>query len=155
MKDFDSWNNLKKNINNRNMSPKFNNGDIWWINLGVNIGYEVDGKNELFERPVLVLRKHNQETFLGVTLTGKEKKNKWHIKIVQGEKEFMINTSQIRTISSKRLIRRMVRLNDDNLLKVMSLIIKNQLSIKDETTLAGGFSGANGGLTNTVYKIEK
>ncbi len=155
MKDFDSWNSLKKNINSKSLSPDFSEGDIWWVNIGINVGYEIDGKNEHFERPVLVVKKHNKETFLATVLTSKEKKNKWYIKIEQGEKVFIINTSQLRTISSKRLIRKIGQVTDINLSKVMKLIIDNQLSIKNETTLSGGISDANGDLMNTVYKIEK
>ena len=32
----------------------FRDGEIWWARLGVNIGYEMDGKNSNFARPVTV-----------------------------------------------------------------------------------------------------
>lgn len=155
MKDFDSWNILKKNINNKNKNPDFSDADIWWVNLGANIGYEIDGKNDNFERPVLVIKKHNKETFLAVTLTSREKQNKWHIKIKQNDKEYIINTSQIRTISSKRLIRKISQISKKNLMNVIDIIISNQFSIKNENPLTGIFSDADGDLTNTLYKTDK
>ncbi|MFA5871014.1 MAG: hypothetical protein WC842_03995 [Candidatus Paceibacterota bacterium] len=55
-KDFDSWNIQKKKINTREKVIFCNIREIWWCSLGVNIGSEEDGKNELFERPVLILK---------------------------------------------------------------------------------------------------
>jgi hypothetical protein len=60
-KDFDEWNEEKKNF--EKYSPEsliFHEREIWWCSLGVNLGDEQDGKNNLFERPVLVVRKTSQ-----------------------------------------------------------------------------------------------
>jgi len=35
----------------------FLEGEVWWTALGVNIGHEIDGKNEFCERPVVILKK--------------------------------------------------------------------------------------------------
>ena len=40
--------------------------DIWWVSVGVNVGFEEDGKNDNFVRPVLVLKKFNNDMFLGI-----------------------------------------------------------------------------------------
>lgn len=47
-KDFDKWNNRKKIIDQKEISNQmfFNEREIWWGSLGVNIGYEQDGKND-------------------------------------------------------------------------------------------------------------
>jgi hypothetical protein len=58
-KDFDGWNNVKKKVDTHNTSSLyFKEREIWWASTGVNIGSESDGKNELFERPVLILKKN-------------------------------------------------------------------------------------------------
>lgn len=106
LKDFDKWNNKKKRINQKETSLNHfvNEREIWWCSLGLNIGYEQDGKNEEFERPVLVIKKFNREIVWIVPLTTIAKDNKFHYKL-NSNKSFVI-LSQIRLISTKRLIRR-------------------------------------------------
>lgn len=43
-KDFDTWNESKKNIHAKQELPQFSEYEIWWCSYGLNIGYEVDGK---------------------------------------------------------------------------------------------------------------
>ena len=106
-KDFDRWNKLKKSINglDENERVYFHEGDIWWVHLGVNVGFEIDGKQREFSRPVVVLRKYNQFSFLALPLTTNAKPNKWRIAIgdVAGRQAFAI-LSQLRNIDSHRLI---------------------------------------------------
>lgn len=72
-KDFDSWNNLKKNINNRDLIYT-SEREVWFCSVGLNVGSEQDGKNENYERPVLVIKKVTLNTFIGVPLTSNKKK---------------------------------------------------------------------------------
>ena len=61
-KDFDTWNEEKKGL--EIVAPDtliFHEREIWWSSIGLNVGDEEDGKNDLFERPVLVLRKFNNK----------------------------------------------------------------------------------------------
>ena len=106
-KDFDRWNKLKKAINasDDGESVYFHEGDIWWVRLGVNVGYEIDGKDRDFSRPVVVLRKYNQYSFLALPLTTNAKPSKWRIAIgaVAGRQAFAV-LSQLRNIDSRRLI---------------------------------------------------
>ena len=68
-KDFDTWNLQKKQINNKHRRITFHEREIWWCSLGLNIGFEQDGKNYLYERPVLVIRKFNKHTLWILPLT--------------------------------------------------------------------------------------
>jgi len=68
-KDFDRWNQKKKKLNVDIEPLYFREGEIWWAHLGVNIGYEIDGKKTNFARPVIVLRKYNKYSFLALPLT--------------------------------------------------------------------------------------
>jgi len=47
IKDFDAWN-VKKKLTDTKMSsaPFFKERDIWWMSIGLNVGYEEDGKHE-------------------------------------------------------------------------------------------------------------
>jgi mRNA interferase MazF len=75
-KDFDSWNLLKKKIQIKNSVPSFKSKEIWWCNLGINIGSEQDGKGLLFSRPVLVIKKISRQLFVGIPLSSKIKEDK-------------------------------------------------------------------------------
>lgn len=45
MKDFDIWNNQKKEIEKIDHTEiTFSEREIWWVSLGKNIGDEEDGK---------------------------------------------------------------------------------------------------------------
>src|SRR5271166_2256650 len=70
-KDFDRWNEIKKATNAADEAARlyFREGEIWWVRLGHNIGYEADGKSQEFTRPVVVLKKYNQYSFLALPLT--------------------------------------------------------------------------------------
>ena len=75
MKDFDTWNVHKKRIDSSNKLRYFHTREVWWTYLGINVGYEQDGKNGDFVRPIVILRKFNKQIFLGIPLTTKSKPN--------------------------------------------------------------------------------
>lgn len=47
-------------------SKLFNEGEIWWCSIGMNIGVEIYGKGGRFTRPVLIFKKFTANSFLGV-----------------------------------------------------------------------------------------
>jgi mRNA interferase MazF len=124
-KDFDSWNNKKKIIDKKEISEDifFNEREIWWGSLGLNIGYEQDGKNENFERPLLIIRKFNKGIVWALPLTTIAKDNKFHYKL-KSSGSFVI-LSQVRLISTKRLLRLVETINENDfneiIIKVKSL----------------------------------
>jgi mRNA interferase MazF len=113
-KDFDTWNVKKKRIHSiEQINTKFKEGEIWWCSAGLNIGQEIDGKHETFERPFYVLKKCNEAMFIGIPCTTNLKRGifAYFLKILNWE--FILNFSQIRSISSKRLLRRMVNVSSN------------------------------------------
>ena len=102
-KDFDRWNELKKNINNRN-SIYVSEREVWFCSVGLNVGSEQDGKNEAFERPVLVIKKITSNTFIGVPLTSNKKKGSWYIPLDSTDSSAII--TQIKLLDTKRLTRK-------------------------------------------------
>ncbi len=107
-KDFDTWNELKKNLHTRNEEILFHEREIWWCSMGINVGFEEDGKNKFFERPVLVVKKFSRDVLWILPLTRSNKANKYHYRILQGnEYDSVVILSQLRLISSKRLLRKM------------------------------------------------
>jgi mRNA interferase MazF len=104
-KDFDGWNIKKKEIDDRVNELFFRQGEVWWVHLGLNIGFETNGKGVDFMRPVIVLRKYNQYSFLALPLSTSNKINYYRISVgVVDGKEAFANLSQMRNIDSKRLI---------------------------------------------------
>ena len=71
-KNFDKWNNVKKRLEDKEIIS-YKQGEIYFMSVGQNVGYEVYGKQELFLRPVLVYRKLSKQTFIGIPLSSKEK----------------------------------------------------------------------------------
>ena len=102
-KNFDSWNEVKKQANDNTTIIKFQQRQILFIKVGTNIGYEEDGKGEEYLRPVLVYRKFNNRVFYGIPLTSKEKHDKFHFEFEykRGRKSYAI-LSQLRLFDIKR-----------------------------------------------------
>ncbi len=113
-KDFDNWNKKKKIIQEK-ISPEFyHEREVWWCSLGVNVGYEQDRTGENFDRPVVVMRGFNQNTFFGVGLTGRKKEGKYYFYLgkIEGRDATAV-LSQVKNIDTKRLIRKMTTLDED------------------------------------------
>lgn len=110
-KDFDTWNNLKKNLQKLVDIPYFHDREVWWCSVGSNLGSEVDGKNSNFERPVVIIKKFNKRMFWGVPLTSKEHQSAYHEKISFGIHASSAILSQLTALSSKRLIRKIGRIS--------------------------------------------
>ena len=79
-KDFDNWNNLKKELENEN-TRIVHEGQIWWCSLGLNIWHEQDGKNQKYERPVLIVKKFNNSVVWTIPLSTKVKEWPYYVTI--------------------------------------------------------------------------
>jgi mRNA interferase MazF len=112
-KDFESWHLLKAKINAKEHNIKFFEKEVWWCNLGVNIGYEQDGKGENFLRPVLVFKKHNSKVFTAIPLSTKIKENNEFYQrfSFQGKQQSAI-IIQARAIDAKRLVNKIGQLSE-------------------------------------------
>ncbi len=121
-KDFDFWNVKKKSLHfSTNVNIYFQEQEIWWCSLGINIGVEVDGRHDSFERPVLIFRKFNSEMFWGLPVTAKNKVGKFYYNFILHKREQTIIMSQIKALSSRRLIRRLGKLSDKQFLMIKKI----------------------------------
>jgi mRNA interferase MazF len=113
MKDFDGWNIQKKNTQDRELNRWCRKRDIWWCTMGVNVGFEQDGKGTKFLRPVVVLRSFGFHTAFIVPLSTSSKKNPFYLSVgpVQGQNAFAILT-QVRLIDTKRLVEKVGKLDN-------------------------------------------
>ena len=140
-KDFDTWNIRKMKIDDNVSNQKiyYHEKEVWWGNLGLNIGVETDGKAEDFERPVLIIKKFNSDMVWILPITSKAKSNTFHYLLHHKSIKGSVMLSQLRTISTKRLSRKfgMISETDFN-----SILIKVGDFIKIKSPLAGAFSEA-------------
>jgi len=99
---FDKWNNLKQKIELKE-PVQFRQGQIYFMSVGQNIGYEVYGKKELYLRPVLVYRKLSTRTFIGIPLSSKEKEGSYFFTFRYTQKTLSTALlNQIKTFDIKR-----------------------------------------------------
>jgi len=127
-KNFDEWNTLKKKVDTEKREVYGYPREVWWCSLGVNIGAEIDGKNESFERPVIIMRVYNKETMLVLPTTSKARADKFHLALeVETQnpktKEMYVKTvyvklTQARVISNKRLIRKIAVIGESDFVKI-------------------------------------
>lgn len=117
--DYDKWNNLKKILSEDKSNIFFHEREIWYCSLGKNIGYEEDGKNELFERPILIIKKFNNDIFLTIPLTSSQKNNKYYFKYKLNDQEYSGILSQIRLLDRKRLSRKIGMIKEEDFKKIV------------------------------------
>jgi mRNA-degrading endonuclease toxin of MazEF toxin-antitoxin module len=110
IKRFDEWNAYCKSLDSSEFKGFFYEREVWWCALGVNVGSEQDGKNENFERPVLVLRKIRHDLLTIIPLTSKITDHDYRITALVAGQTSQLLISQVRTVSSKRLLRRIGRI---------------------------------------------
>ena len=124
IKNFVDWFRLKPRLGTIKNPPNFSEREVWNCHIGVNIGYEMDGKNVKFIRPVLVYKKLNHCSFIGIPLTSKLKNGSWYypsfIKGIEGR--YVL--SQIRVFDSKRLYNRIERVNSEDFNGVQDSLLR-------------------------------
>ena len=78
------------------------------------MGVEINGKNDNFERPVLVIKKFNRRMALVLPLTKAEKENKYYYKLNLASDDFSsVVLSQVRLVSGERFLRLMKKVPDN------------------------------------------
>ena len=98
-----NWFKLKSMLGMRENSVLFREREIWWCSIGINIGDEQNGKNESFNRPVLILRKITKTSFVGLPMTSKSKLGSWYVPITLHAKTSIVLLHQVRLWDSRRL----------------------------------------------------
>jgi mRNA interferase MazF len=125
IKDFDKWNAYQKTLDKQEFDGFCREREVWWCALGVNIGSEQDGKNNGFERPALILKKISDELLLVAPFTSKLIKNRYRVDVKSTGKDSQAMLSQFRTISSKRLLKRIgyVKTDTFNIILIKSAMM--------------------------------
>jgi len=123
-KDFQKWYIRKEELHERGINKKiyFHEREIWWCCLGLNIGFEQDGKNNQFERPVLILKKFNRDIFWALSLTSRNKEGKYYYQFEYRERKYSVILSQLKLMSNKRLLRKIRTFPRDDFNEVRKLV---------------------------------
>lgn len=108
---FSDWAKLKVKLHFLSRVVYFQERQIWWASIGQNIGSEQNGKNLDFERPVLIVRKFNEQMFLGIPISTKLKQGKYFYQFTKNSRSYCVILSQIRIFSSNRLLRRVGKMS--------------------------------------------
>ncbi len=124
-KDYKKWIIIKSSVNNiEDKSLYFHEREVWYCHFGENVGFEQDGKGELFLRPIVIIRKFNNDIFWGVPLTRTYKDLPFYFQFSLVTEEVKVREkstailSQIRLIDAKRLRRHIGYINKDDFLEL-------------------------------------
>lgn len=129
VKDFDNWNIEKKKTNSANPRVFFHIREVWWCKLGINVGFEQDGKNSQFSRPVVILKTYSINAALIVPLTSKDKKGSYYFDIGKiGGRDAKAALSQVRFIDKRRFIKKLDVVDKETFEKLRSAIIQINLT---------------------------
>ncbi len=129
MNTFDNWNDKKQNLHKRkDVMP--NEREIWWLYIGKNIGWEQNGSENKFLRPVLVFRLFNSKIFFGIPMTsGDKNEDSWYyLKTIHNDKKYFFLLTQARLFSTKRL-HQLIREIDRKEFKKVQLAFKKVMRI--------------------------
>lgn len=102
----------------------FKEGELWWCSIGMNVGVEIYGKGDRFTRPVVVFRKFNTNSFLGIPLTTKLKNGKWYVPLEYDGIKSRAVLSQARIFDSRRLIGEMGMFNGADFQAIKTAFLK-------------------------------
>jgi len=120
---FIEWIKLKIRLHANGKTLYFKEGQIWWVNFGQNIGREINGKHANFERPAIVLKKFGGDTFWALPVSSVPKEGRYYYRFVNPDgRQNFVNLSQLRLMSSQRMIRKIGRLNEIDFNAIKDLI---------------------------------
>ena len=114
-KDFNAWNKIKQKTNKQKKVFMPRAGEVCVCSLGLNIGFESNGKNKNFVRPVLVIKSYKKSGAIVLPLTSQYKDNTFHFKL---DTHSFVKLSQIRFVDSKRFKRRLFKIDSDTLIEI-------------------------------------
>jgi mRNA interferase MazF len=122
---YDKWNEVKKKINREVLPVNFflREREVWWCSLGMNIGVEANGKNDVFERPLLILKVFNKNMIWGLPITSTLKNSYFYYGLKFNDEYRSVNITQIRVVSSKRLLRKVDVITEEDFSNITKLLI--------------------------------
>jgi mRNA interferase MazF len=121
---FARWIIQKYNLQQKIKRPSFKEQEVWWCSFGYNIGDEEHGKGDNFMRPVTILRKYNKNLALVAPTSTKLKDSEFYYQIEYNGQKYSVLISQLKTIDTKRLQKKIVTLSDNDYKNLINAVIK-------------------------------
>lgn len=142
MKQYDEWNEIKKQTQQVNSNLSIKAREIYWTKIGLNIGNEEYGKGNDFVRPVIVIRQLTHDLFIGVPTTTSIKSNNdyfHNISYVEKINHTLVKSSamilQQKVLSKKRLLSKIGTINKEEfkeiILKLKKLIDPTEVGLPE------------------------
>jgi mRNA interferase MazF len=125
IKRFSEWLAVKSKLDAYDHKPPFfKEREIWWCFVGENVGAEISGKGGEFRRPVLILRKLDSFSFVGLPLTKTPRSGTWYRTIKIQDRESTVILSQIRHFDHRRMAHRMFSISKPEFISVRNKLIE-------------------------------
>lgn len=119
VKRFLEWIGLKQKLDaSQSIVPKVSEGQIWWASLGENVGYEINGKSQLFTRPVIIFKKLARGFYFVVPTTTQQKIGTWYLSFNHKGVKEVACLHQARSIDYRRLYSKLGELDHLDYVKV-------------------------------------
>ena len=122
--EFAKWNKLKTHLELYGRQPNPSQGEIWWAGVGKNLGSEINGKNEVFSRPILVYKKLSRYKFMAIPLTSQDHVGSWYVEFAQNGKRQIAVLSVAKNMSIKRLYSRVGKIDDEDMRKIRDAFVR-------------------------------
>ena len=122
-KDFKKWHDKKTKVDEIEKRPFFHEREIWFCYLGVNVGFEQDGSGKDFQRPVIIIRKFNNEVCWVVPLSKTDKRGKYYYAFpFDNDLISVAIVSQVRLLDVRRLSRRIGEMKEKDFSQLVNKI---------------------------------
>ena len=119
IKNYIKWMGVKRKIHNNGIVRTIREGEIWWAAVGENVGVEIDGKNEKYSRPILILRKFSNLFFLATPLTSRPHKGTWYQEFIFQNRFENAVLVQTKPMDVKRLYQKMGEVSKGDYKKIL------------------------------------
>ena len=126
-KDFIEWHGLKTKLQAQDRNKFFQERELWFCSIGMNLGSEIDGKQSLFLRPVIVIRKFTSDLFWGIPLTSTFLTGSYFYQLDFRGRISTVLLLQMRLLDRKRLFRKVGTILDSDFVALQNQL-KNLLT---------------------------
>ena len=142
IKRFSEWMPVKSGLDERKHEPPlFKEREVWWCSTGENVGVEISGKGRYFRRPVLVLRKLDAFTFIGLPLTRTTRVGSWYEQILIDGKFNTVIVGQSRHFDYRRMDKILWTIPSDDFNRIRDSFIR---LFSDDRSPASDEAGGRG-----------
>ena len=119
IKRFREWLSVKSSLDTATHKPPlFREREVWWGSVGENVGVEISGKGHHLVRPVLILRKLDAFSFIGLPTTSTSRAGSWFINLKIRDLDTTVILSQVRHFDYRRMENLMITISDEDFTRV-------------------------------------